>query len=40
MTMNKKIKTWLYRYKHTKRNKELYMYKLRENMGKGANDYN
>jgi len=35
LSMNKKIKTCLYRYKHTKRNNN-YMYKLRENMGEGA----
>jgi len=41
MPMNKKNKTCLYTYKHSNTQKEIknYMYKLRENMGKGANDY-
>jgi len=38
MPMKKNKKTCLYRYKHTKGNKELH-YKLRENMGKEATDY-
>jgi len=36
--MNKKRNKNMLIQTHTKRNKELYVCKLRENMGEGAND--